>query len=229
MAELFRGESSRRRHAPRYTGTTAANESLQIDLPSFHDDSALFGSTDDHIRAGGSDTTAYPPKVGRSLTARTISCDLDRPSGSKKRRPERSRSKYFTEDHNDFVDDHRDASPEAQSDAHYSDDSEPLMEFIVPPKRSRTNPFTTTREASEKKRSLPTSGQDHGRPRTLLETIDMISPDKPKPAPLASRRIVDGGGRVGRQRDVGDVLGLKDAQGRLKRGVASGVKVKRRA
>ncbi len=133
-------------------------------------------------------------------TARTYSFDLDEAKVKRK-------SKHFPSQPDDDGED-EDVIVGASS-------SSPS-----PAKRSRTNPFTTTREESEKRRVLPSKTHSSS---SLGHPVDLVSPYK-KPLTLAKdRNLLEKSSN-----SVVGWLGITDANGRPKKGVVGGVKVKRR-
>jgi hypothetical protein len=100
---------------------------------------------------------------------------------------------------------------------------------LSPVKRSRTNPFSSTRADTERRKRIETAS---------THVIDLSTPSPRVKTPLESSERGNegsGAGTVGSGRDVAgrqsmvDWLGMRDAAGRPKKGLATGVKVKRRA
>ncbi len=130
-------------------------------------------------------------------TARTYSFGRDEPKERK--------SKYFPS-HKDEDDENEDVIVHASSSP-------------SPPKRSRTNPFTTTREASDKRRDLPRRSNLHS---SKERPIELISPSRPL-AVARDRNLPQKAGR-----SMVDWLGISDSNGRPNKGVVGGTKAKRR-
>ena len=126
-------------------------------------------------------------------TARTYSFDLNDPTPKTNRK-----SKYFTPD----VDEHEleDIMLDRSSISSLS-------------KRSRTNPFTTTHEASEKRKTLP--GKSHSPDTRSMSPSKRLAPQRDRIIPKRS------GGTM-------ELLGISDANGRPKKGVVIGARVYRK-
>jgi hypothetical protein len=102
---------------------------------------------------------------------------------------------------------------------------------------NRTNPFSTTKEDSDKRKALPAPVKN-----AVVDLTD-DTPERPRP-PLVDRQAKNGSNttvpkmttalkrktviRAG-QGSMVDYLGLKDANGRPKKHIATGEKAKRRA
>jgi hypothetical protein len=205
---------------------TTPDDSLEVDMPSFADKSFRRNRDD------------LPGPSRRNPTARTFSSDqfattLGSPSPVRKRPKS---SKYFTDENDDSSDSilvppssttkERERGPDRDRDR----EKEKEGDDFSPVKRSRTNPFSSTREDTERRQRIET-GSHH--------VIDLSTPSPRVKGPLASsergNEVPGVGASVGIGRDAKerqsmvDWLGMRDAAGRPKKGLATGVKVKRRA
>jgi len=204
-----------------------ADDSLQIDMPSFHDDD------DRHLQAT-STSRAHP-------TARTYTFDaLTDIFGNS---PEKSRKQKSPQKHRaDKVSPYFDASAAADGQDHLN--SPDRFDYHrSPARRSRTNPFSTTKEESEKRKRLgqATSGQDTSvidltkRGHSTLSDISMSSPqnlgrnDKPVPkVATATIKMPLPAQKKPPQRSMAEFLAGKDGMGKGK-GLIMGAKSVRRA
>ncbi|WVR09055.1 hypothetical protein IAU60_006116 [Kwoniella sp. DSM 27419] len=283
--------------------TDEADESLQIDMPSFADDSvrSMSGLLPAQTTAGALDRytveDVYDPSsrsAGNNRkrahpTARTIAYDLT----VDKQKKRKTSSKYFAADgpppdtdkenqqwsiaspddsdegsdlgrilgryepHNRdlFID----RSPSPRKEAGYMvpatsspepyDVDQSVEHINRPAANARANPFATTRQASDSRKSLPSfvpdtpqvklsrftakSGEreSRGQDAGVKEVIDLASsspPASPLPAAPPQRKKHDQTYRPG-EGSVADWLRVRDANGRPTKGVVSGQKVKRRA
>jgi hypothetical protein len=197
--------SQKSRNLPPYRNADASHDdSLEIDMPSFADQS---------LRAAQRKRGEVPgPSRLRHPTARTYSSEqFSASSSSVKKRP--TSSKYFA-DEND-----------ATAGVVLIDPSSSPERSVSPVKRSRTNPFTSSREVTERRKHLAISN-------TVV--MDLSTPDRQNRAtPLSnSGNNVDnvGSSTLGEHgKGMVDWLGVRDMTGRPKKGVVAGVRVKRRA
>lgn len=190
---------------------------MALDYPSFHDESREYEQEYPALKAGNGAARQHP-------TARTMSFELGadplalKPVPVRKDR-DRTKSKYFghgpgqhsgKENEEVLVQD----TQQSQSQSCTSTEDG---------KRIRTNPFSTSREESERrKRALP----EQPTRREVIEAAD-DSPDRPVPAP---RHIIPAEGKgMAAAGGMTSWLGLSDGHGRPKKGVALGTKVRRRA
>lgn len=215
---------SQRARSNHNASRSTPDDSLEVDMPSF---------ADKPFRRNRDD---LPGPSRRNPTARTFSSDqfattLGSPSPVRKRPKS---SKYFTDENDDSSDSIlvppsstiKDKGAERERG-----NLNPRVERVSlsPVKRSRTNPFSSTREDTERRKRIVT-GSHH--------VIDLSTPSPRVKSPLESSERGNegsGGAGVGLSREVGgrqsivDWLGMRDAAGRPKKGLATGVKVKRRA
>lgn len=160
-----------------------ADESLLVDLPSFGDASGYSAAEASRSRdpspyvlhsrgnEAGSSGRAHP-------TARTFSFDLETglPRVNSKKRKDSSKSKYFRDDDEDDW-----------TEADHANDvlipaTSPVADRLAsPPKRSRTNPFTTTKHASDQRRVLQSSST-----RTAAKEMDIIDVTSDRSSPARS-------------------------------------------
>jgi hypothetical protein len=188
-------------------------DSLEIELPSFADDpSRRHLSPKKSARAGPSSNA---PRL--HPTARTFSFDeLDTiPAVTRKRKPNQSNhSKYFQ------------PGDEIDLDSEEEDDSLILIQASSPPKisptkRSRTNPFSTTREAHTAKTTLQPKKKE-------TEVIDLASSSPG--TPLRPAKINIPRPEVERPKQKSALASIfTDVHGRPKKGLAVGAKVRHRA
>jgi len=214
------------RHAKSAAGTASRvrlidddleDDSLEIELPSFADEPTRRRPTPGRPARAGPST-----KVARAHpTARTFVFDTEEevdaldciPAFNRKRKP--NQSKYFQS--GDAIDD-------LCSDE--EDDSEILIQASSPPKvsptkRSRTNPFSTTREAHTAKTTLQPKKKEP-------EVIDLASSSPGTPLrPVKTNIPLHGGERPKQKSTLASIF--TDANGRPKKGLASGAKVRHRA
>ncbi|KAK8844040.1 hypothetical protein IAR55_006834 [Kwoniella newhampshirensis] len=227
------------------------DESLQIDMPSFDDDPLrslsrlLPRATVSHVNKHNSPTPSENgARAGPSRahpTARTIQFDLDQGLGRK-----RKSSKYFTGSDKENL-----TASSTKSDL--DDEWDEVVEEASPspPKRSKTNPFATTRKDSEKRKELPSAAARASNGNVIIpsssppprssasrpaEVIDLATSSPPSERALLKEiggkgkgKVVEHNGRnLHRQGSAVDRLGLMDVNGRPKKGVATGQKVKRK-
>lgn len=173
-------------------------------------------------------------------TARTFAFDLDEKLAPGKKRKDLSKSKYFNAAAGASPDDLGGILVPATSPGDHLVDTSPQ-------KRSRTNPFSTTKQASEKRRTL------QGAPKpSFTEVIDLSSPDRTGNTGSSSSRPLrpsrgenvlaepayskssssdaSGGSKATTgQKTIVDILKIADKSGRPMKGVVVGAaKVKRR-
>ena len=219
-ASLQRGEASTSKDitkGARGSRFLDPDESLQIDPPVLEADTSFEILPQISTGPGGS----------RSTTARTYSFDLDKNSGAGgSKRNGAATCKYFSAG----SDDSTDAVVEGISGRgdHRSilirDSSSPKP---ASPKRSRTNPFVTTRQQSDAKKRLRDDAGD-------VEII-VLRDDSPPVDEGNKKRGKDGSPPRKRQtrsasrKPLAEILGIADSRGVPQKGVASGVKAKRRA
>jgi len=219
--------------------SAAADESLAIDMPQY-----------------GRDLLSSPTEAGpsRHPTARTISCDMDNDMFSRSRKQNAGdtrpkSSKYFrgrslgAEDEDVFR-----PEPQASARSHSAILVDPSSSPPIPAQSlpstarptvvsKRTNPFSTTKEESEKRKVLKVAPKDSS-------IVDMTE-DTPERLPLAqtSKSNNSAAGPNYRaanaealkpkaksgQISIVDFVGLADARGRPTKGTVAGAKVRRRA
>lgn len=187
----------------------------------------------------------------RHPTARTIVCDMDADifSRSHKRRHDGKpiSSKYFPDkissrDEGDLSFPEPPTLMESNVNVLVAGSSSPVVaEQHLPPTAAkaatwkRTNPFPNTKEESEKRKVLKTMPKD-------TSVVDMTE-DTPERPPLATKSLRNAQDTrplasastspikpkwVNGQTSIVDFVGIKDAQGRPKKGVVGGARVKRR-
>ncbi|WWD21304.1 hypothetical protein CI109_105788 [Kwoniella shandongensis] len=209
------------------------DDSLQVDMPSFRDDSLRSLSRLLPRTTYGHSSMSPSKRAGPSRahpTVRTIQFDLEEGLGKK-----RKSSKYFS-------------SSDKENVTAGSPVDDEWAEVIVgetpsPPKRSKTNPFATTRKESEKRKALPTVATgsaviipassppplQRSPRRQPAEVIDLASPSPPStPARDKERKREKVWGELRAQGSVVEWLGVRDTNGRPKKNVMIGQKVKRR-
>ncbi|WVW79376.1 hypothetical protein I302_101344 [Kwoniella bestiolae CBS 10118] len=232
---------SRTRNGRHSTAKMEEDDSLQIEMPSFHDDS--FRSPNQLLPSRTTmrnlDSTEFdrdqdeddsPSKHTRQKqrmhpTARTIAVDY------KAERRRSSSSKYFPgedEKENEY--------------SRYSGGVKKGEDGPSPPKRSKTNPFVTTKASNERRKELPSLGQMSTSTSTssdrkgaigrtnqnqgwndvsIIDLATESSSNESSPRrPVVRKRE--------QQRSVVDMLGLADGMGRPRKGVVSGQKVRRK-
>ncbi|KAK6906046.1 hypothetical protein L486_06389 [Kwoniella mangroviensis CBS 10435] len=230
---------------------TEDEDSLQVDMPSFYDDSLRSPSKllpsrttmkdleaaeldlDDDSEDSPSKHTRQKQKQQQQRqrmhpTARTIAVDF----GGERRRS--SSSKYFpgNEDEDDEKENHTTNTRRGSNGTRDRDEPSPL-------KRSKTNPFMTTKASNEKRKELPSVGKMSSSKNTGngISKVNQVSKDasiidlatsspesSPRPRRRSAMTVVK---RKENQRSVVDMLELADGQGRPKKGVVSGQKVRR--
>jgi hypothetical protein len=197
------------------------DDSLEIEEPSFADDrQGKHTSANTASQAIASSSRIHP-------TARTFSYNMDDSVSTvaKKRKPQRS--KYFSanESEDDIDPDGDDADEVGNDSLIIIPASSPQRPS--PTKRSRTNPFSTTREAHAAKTKLV--------PKKKTEVIDLASSSPRSPFKPASTNIPERSGGPSRQNGnqkntLSDyITGMTDKSGRPKKGLASGARVRHRA
>jgi hypothetical protein len=218
---------SQRARSNHTASRSTPDDSLEVDMPSFADKS-LRRNRDD-----------LPGPSRRNPTARTFSSDqfattLGSPSPVRKRPKS---SKYFTDENDDSSDSilvpPSSTTKERGAERDRGNEKERVERVervsLSPVKRSRTNPFSSTRADTERRKRIETAS---------THVIDLSTPSPRVKTPLESSERGNegsGAGTVGSGRDVAgrqsmvDWLGMRDAAGRPKKGLATGVKVKRRA
>lgn len=197
------------------------DDSLEVESPSFADDR--------QGRHTSANTASQPVASSSRIhpTARTFSYNMDDSVSTvaKKRKPQRS--KYFQANESDD-----DNDPDDNDADDVGDDSVLLCpasspQRPSPTKRSRTNPFSTTREAHAAKTKLV--------PKKKTEVIDLASSSPRSPFKPASTNIPELSGGPSRQsgnqkNTLSDyITGMTDKSGRPKKGLASGARVRHRA
>ena len=217
-------------------GSRFEDDSLLVDMPQDSSIEIIPSSPQPRGQAGPS----------RHPTARTFSFDYDGNMShiddvSKRRKMEKSKSKYFScgaEKENRRYGSHSDIMISASTSASPSSPPEPSVQ--------RTNPFTTTREASESKKKLgkwPVEIIDLAdspeRNRALQPRNNRSIPVPKSPASSASSNTripeiwvgnsLKSSVVVQTPRGIVDRLGIADKNGRPTKGVVSGTKLKRRA
>ncbi|WRT69087.1 uncharacterized protein IL334_006070 [Kwoniella shivajii] len=258
-----------RSHFPTQSGTGASRrskhedeDSLQIEMPSYHDDSSVrslsrllpsrktmkqLQSSDDHLSEGRI-TRMHP-------TARTIQFDLT--DNITKDRKRSTSSKYFpsgASDHEGETENRTSGSGSSFEDREEVDGSgvivhatpSPIKErerIPSPYKRSKTNPFMTTKASSERRKELPLLAKlseplkssrepppNKGwNDRSIIDLASSSPPSSPNRPPMQIKKRVNMNlGERLKERSVVDMLGLRDANGRPKKGVVSGQKIKRK-
>jgi hypothetical protein len=191
-----------------------ADDSLEIELPSFADDPSRRHLSPKKVKQAGPSTTGSRPHP----TARTFVFDSDDSISGITRKRKPHQSKYFqSQDTSDNESDGNNAQ---------DDDSDILIHASSPrrpspTKRSRTNPFTTTREAHAVKTALKPK-------RKELEVIDLASSSPGTPLRPVQTNLP--GGSPSRPKAKNSLAGFfSDVHGRPKKGLATGAKVKHRA
>lgn len=187
------------------------DDSLEIELPSFADHPNRPPlSPKKSARAGPS------TKAPRSHpTARTFTFDEEDSISAIARKRKPNQSKYFQS--GDAVDDLC-SDEENDSDILIQASSPPK---ISPTKRSRTNPFSTTREAHAAKTTLQSKKKEP-------EVIDLASSSPGTPLrPVKTNIPLHGGERPKQKSTLASIF--TDANGRPKKGLATGAKVRHRA
>ncbi|WWC91195.1 uncharacterized protein L201_006137 [Kwoniella dendrophila CBS 6074] len=232
-------------------------DSLQIEFPSFHDDSYTSSARlppprttmkeldtagfDDNGNSDYSPTKKVKASTSRGRmhpTARTISVDVNHEKKREKTRT--SSSKYFPYEG-------KENNQDTTSFKTRSDDSSPL-------KKSKTNPFPTTKESNARRNQLPStvlaqstnSSSDHNRKPATNEDnkskdndgmnmdnrfIIDLADSSPETSPKKSIRVYGSSSKKENenQRSMVDILGLADKHGRPTKSVANGhQKLKRR-
>jgi hypothetical protein len=189
------------------------NDSLEVELPSFIDDpSRRHLSPKKTTRVGPS---FRPPRA--HPTSRTFIFDEDDSISAIARKRKPNQSKYFQSEN---PSDH-DSDPNTDID-----DSDIIIEASSPQrpsptKRSRTNPFTTTKEAHAARTALKPKKKD-------VEVIDLASSSPGTPFKPSSIHLPRAETSV-RPKQKSTLAGLfTDANGRPKKGLATGAKVKHR-
>jgi hypothetical protein len=190
------------------------DDSLEIELPSFADDpSRRHLSPHKSARAG---PASKPPRA--HPTARTFQFDEDDSISAISRKRKPHQSKYFQSE------EPSDNESEPNTDI---DDSDIIIQAsspqqASPTKRSRTNPFTTTKQAHAAKTTLKPKKKE-------LEVIDLASSSPGTPFKESSLNVARGETST-RPKPKNSLAGIfTDAYGRPKKGLAIGAKVRPRA
>jgi len=194
---------------------TPEDDSLEIELPSFADDpSRQHLSPKKPARPGPSSKAprAHP-------TARTYKFDEEDSISAVSRKRKPQQSKYF-QSHDQSQSDN-DTQPDTDMD-----ESDIIIQAssparISPTKRSRTNPFATTKQAHTAKTVLKPKNKD-------VEVIDLASSSPGTPFKTSSMNIPRDDTAT-RPKQKGSMAGFfTDANGRPKKGLTTGSKVKYR-
>jgi hypothetical protein len=189
------------------------DDSLEIELPSFADDPSRR-----HLSPHKTARPGPAVKAPRAHpTARTFQFDGDDSISAISRKRKPKQSKYFQ---SDDVSDH-DSEPPTDID-----DSDILIQAsspakTSPTKRSRTNPFTTTKQAHTAKTTLQPKKKE-------VEIIDLASSSPVTPFKSSSMNIprTEASERPNQKSSLAGIF--TDANGRPKKGLVTGAKVKRR-
>jgi hypothetical protein len=220
MEDAEAGPSHRRLLLPATAYTqTIEDDSLELIMPPSTDTESQAQQTNGKLPTRSASGSRQHP------TARTFSYNMDDTSsgGAKKRKPQRS--KYFSGNERDDHSEDIDRSHSDAGDDEVGDESEIIIQPSSTPvrpspmKRSRTNPFSTTREAQTAKTKLM--------PKKITEVIDLASSSPRSPFKPNTTNIPE----PSRQRNaLTDLMkGMTDKNGRPKKGLASGAKVRHRA
>jgi len=186
---------------------------LEIELPSFADDPSRR-----HLSPHKTPKAGPSAKVPRAHpTARTFQFNGDDSISAISRKRKPNQSKYFQ---SDDISEH-DSEPPTDID-----DSDILIQAssparTSPTKRSRTNPFTTTKQAHTAKTTLKPKKKE-------VEIIDLASSSPGTPFKSSSMNIprTETSERTKQKASLAGIF--TDANGRPKKGLVTGAKVKRR-
>ena len=235
---LFPNMSPHRSSSPTKRNSSTGDESLAIDMSQSAPESFLSSPVD----AGPS----------RHPTARTIVCDVETDVFSrshKRRRDDKAKaSKYFRQsmsDDDEWSVFRPEWYPKNEDDTNVlvAGSSSPIPPFLSLPLTSpkpapkRTNPFPNTKEESEKRKMLKIAPKDDSVVDMTQDTPERLQqrvPLKSLQNAQANRPLVATGSSSTKQKSamgqtsIVDFVGLRDQQGRPKKGVVAGARVKRR-
>lgn len=197
---------------------TPGDDSIEVEYPSFADEgSRTHQSSGRSLARTASGSRSHP-------TARTFSYNMNDPLSSLTNKRKPHRSKYFAGDESDDDPDLDDIE-EADRGSEAGNDPEAIIPASTPirpspTKRSRTNPFSTTREAQNGRTKLAPI-------KKYTEVIDVSSSSPRSPLKASAPNVPE----PSRQRHaLMDLMkGMTDKNGRPTKGLASGAKVRHRA